>query len=51
MGLEPVLQIVLTAGIHWDKLRKAGIRKTIRNSKILVQIIQEKAASEFCSVP
>ncbi len=32
-------RVVVTAGIHWDNISKDGIRKVVRNSKILVDLI------------
>jgi hypothetical protein len=40
-------QVVVTAGIHWDKLDPQGIRKIIQNSEILVDKILEKCLKEF----
>jgi gallate decarboxylase subunit D len=34
--------VVVTAGIHWDNLDAEGIRKVLRNSEILVDLILEK---------
>ncbi len=39
--------VVVTAGIHWDNLGKAGIQQVIQNSEILVDLILEKIASTF----
>jgi len=40
-------QVVVTAGIHWDNISEEGIRKVIRNSEILVDLILEKVASSY----
>ena len=40
-------QVVVTAGIHWDNISEEGIRKVIRNSEILVDLILEKIASSY----
>jgi len=37
--------VVVTAGIHWDNINEEGIQKVIANSKILVDRILEKIAS------
>jgi len=37
--------VVVTAGIHWDNINEEGIQKVIENSKILVDLILEKIAS------
>jgi len=38
-------QVVVTAGIHWDNISGEGIRKIIRNSEILVDLIMDKVTS------
>ena len=40
-------QVVVTAGIHWDNISEEGIRKVIRNSEILVDLILDKVASSY----
>lgn len=40
-------RVVVTAGIHWDNLDEGGIKRVIENSKLLVDLILEKTASEF----
>jgi len=40
-------RVVVTAGIHWDNISEEGIRKIIRNSEILVDLILEKIASSY----
>lgn len=37
-------KVVVTAGIHWDRISEQGIRKVIRNVQILVDLILEKIA-------
>ncbi len=32
-------KVVVTAGIHWDNLSEKGIRKVIKNSEVLVDLI------------
>ena len=39
-------QVVVTAGIHWDNISEEGIRKIIRNSEILVDLIMDKVGKE-----
>jgi hypothetical protein len=39
--------VIVTAGIHWDKLPEEGIQRVIKNSEILVEIIMEKIVSEL----
>ena len=39
-------KVVVTAGIHWDKLSSEGILTIIRNSEILVDLILEKIISK-----
>ena len=39
--------VVVTAGIHWDNLTEAGIRRIKRNSEILVDSVVEKIRSGF----
>ncbi len=39
--------VVVTAGIHWDNIEPEGIKKIIRNSEILVDLILDKVASSF----
>ncbi len=39
--------VVVTAGIHWDNIPQAGIGRVIANSKILVSLILEQAASRW----
>jgi hypothetical protein len=41
--------VVVTAGIHWDNLPPEGIRRVIKNSQILVEMILERYAAEFSS--
>ena len=36
-------QVVVAAGIHWDNLESKGIRRIIRNSEILVDMILERS--------
>ena len=33
------IRVVVTAGIHWDNLSEKGIRKIIKNSEVLVDLI------------
>jgi hypothetical protein len=40
-------QVVVTAGIHWDNISEEGIRKVVKNSEILVDLILEKVASLY----
>jgi len=37
--------VVVTAGIHWDNLDAAGIRKVLQNSEVLIDLILQKTAS------
>jgi hypothetical protein len=37
--------VVVTAGIHWDNLDPEGIKKVIRNSNILVEMIADRIKS------
>jgi hypothetical protein len=39
--------VVVTAGIHWDNIPQAGIERVIANSKTLVGLILEQAASRW----
>ena len=39
--------VVVTAGIHWDNLDKAGIQRVIQNCEILIDLILEKITSTF----
>ena len=39
-------QVVVTAGIHWDNISEEGIKKIIRNSEILVDLILDKVGKE-----
>ncbi len=32
-------RVVVTAGIHWDNISNEGIKKVIKNSEILVELI------------
>lgn len=34
--------VVVTAGIHWDNIEQVSIRKVIRNSEILLDMILDK---------
>jgi hypothetical protein len=38
--------VVVAAGIHWDNLPPEGIRRVIRNSEILVDMILAKTVGE-----
>ena len=40
-------QVVVTAGIHWDKLAPEAIQRVVRNSEILVEMILARLAVEF----
>jgi hypothetical protein len=40
-------RVVVTAGIHWDNIKKKGIQCIIKNSEILVDLILDRIASEF----
>jgi hypothetical protein len=42
-------QVVVTAGIHWDNLAPEAIRRVVRNSEILVDMILEKCIVQFAS--
>ena len=35
-------RVIVTAGIHWDRIDQEGIRKVIRNSEILIDMILDK---------
>jgi len=37
--------VVVTAGIHWDNLDAAGIRKVLQNSEVLIDLILQETAS------
>jgi len=37
-------RVVVTAGIHWDNISEDGIRKVIKNSKKLVDLILKKVS-------
>ena len=37
-------RVVVTAGIHWDRIEKRGIEKVLENSKTLVDLILERLA-------
>ena len=37
--------VVVTAGIHWDKLSQKGIQQIIHNSEILIDLILAKVRS------
>jgi len=39
--------VVVTAGIHWDNISQEGIGRVIANSKTLVGLILEQAASRW----
>ena len=39
--------VIVAAGIHWDNLPEEGIRRIIKNSEILVEMILEKIVSEL----
>tara|TARA_B100001971_G_C18167611_1_gene525167 strand:+ start:54 stop:446 length:393 start_codon:yes stop_codon:yes gene_type:complete len=38
-------KVVVTAGIHWDNLSEKGIRKVIKNSEVLVDLILKAVSS------
>ncbi|RTZ99185.1 MAG: hypothetical protein DSY90_02055 [Deltaproteobacteria bacterium] len=38
-------RVVVTAGIHWDRLTEEGIEQIVKNSRHLVTLISEKAKS------
>ena len=42
-------QVVVTAGIHWDNMDGQGIKKVVRNSEILVDLILDKVGVELMS--
>jgi gallate decarboxylase subunit D len=44
-------RVVVTAGIHWDNLSQAGIRKVTENSRVLVDMISHRIRSESLSLP
>jgi hypothetical protein len=37
--------VVVTAGIHWDRLTPAGIQTVVSNSEILIDLILDRLAS------
>ncbi len=39
-------QVVVTAGIHWDNLAPAGIRRVVENSQILIDMILARLTAE-----
>ena len=39
--------VVVAAGIHWDNLPADGIRKIIKNSEVIVEMILEKISEEM----
>ncbi|MFO7667666.1 MAG: hypothetical protein R6V76_13675 [Desulfobacterales bacterium] len=39
--------VVVTAGIHWDNISRTGIKRVIANSKILLDLMLEEAASRW----
>jgi len=39
--------VVVTAGIHWENISQAGIKRVIANSKTLMGLILEQAASRW----
>lgn len=43
-------QVVVTAGIHWDNIDEQGIKKVLRNSEILLDLILERISSESPSL-
>ena len=39
--------VVVTVGIHWENLDEKGVKKVIRNSEILLDLILERISSEI----
>jgi len=40
-------EVVVTVGIHWDSLDGEGIKKVIRNTEILLDLILDRISSEY----
>lgn len=42
LAAELNTHVVVTAGVHWDDISQDGIKKVMKNSKILIDIILKK---------
>jgi hypothetical protein len=42
--------VVVTAGIHWNRIKEEGIQRIIRNGEILVDLIVDRISAEFFSL-
>jgi hypothetical protein len=40
-------EVVVTVGIHWDSLDGEGIKKVIRNTEVLLDLILDRISSEY----
>jgi len=43
--------VIVTAGIHWDDISDQGIRKVIRHTEILIDLIIKKLMTERKTMP